>query len=123
MLGGVTFPGSLNQTQSVRFAQNGSAKGQNGQVPNIQNYNTNGAPMTTNSNQSGMNSTTAPNAHLIFTEGGQQTAQSHFVNTATIPLIKNGEPQQMDHIKSAYANTQILDRLFNQNNSATNNSQ
>ena len=29
----------------------------------------------------------------------------------------------MDNMKSAYANTQILDRLFNQNNSATNNSQ
>ena len=48
--------------------------------------------MTSSTNQSGMNTTTQPNAHLIFTEGSSTGPQSHFVNTATIPLIKNGEP-------------------------------
>ena len=55
-----------------------------------------------------MTSTTAPNAHLIFSEGQQQ-----FVSTATIPMIKNGDVQ-IDQMKNAYANTQMLDRLFNQ---------
>ena len=36
-------------------------------------------------------------------------------------MIKNGEAQQLDQMKSAYANTQILDRLFNQNSVPTNN--
>ena len=61
-----------------------------------------------------MNSTTHPNAHLIFAESSA-TSQSHFVNTATIPLIKNGEPQGAESMKCAYTNTQMLDRLFNQN--------
>ena len=91
MLSGVSFPSSLNQTQSVRFGQ-GNSKGQNaGNVPNIQNYNTSG-PLTSSTNQSGMNSTTQPNAHLIFADNNQAN-QSHFVNTATIPMIKNGDPQ------------------------------
>ena len=70
--------------------------------------------MTSSTNQSGMNSTTHPNAHLIFAESSA-TSQSHFVNTATIPLIKNGEPQGAESMKGAYTNTQMLDRLFNQN--------
>lgn len=73
-----------------------------------------GGPMTSSTNQSGMNSTTHPNAHLIFAESSA-TSQSHFVNTATIPLIKNGEPQGAESMKGAYTNTQMLDRLFNQN--------
>lgn len=99
MLQGGSFPNSLNQTQSVRFNP-GSA------VPNIQNYNTSGQ-ISNSINQSGMTSTTQPNAHLIFAEGQQQ-----FVSTATIPMIKNGDVQ-IDQMKNAYSNTQMLDRLFN----------
>jgi len=118
MLSGVSFPVSLNQTQSVRFVPgHGSNKvgGQGGgsQVPTMPNYSA-GGPLTSSTNQSGMNSTTHPNAHLIFAESSA-TSQSHFVNTATIPLLKNGEPQAADNMKGAYTNTQILDRLFNQN--------
>ena len=66
-----------------------------------------------------MSSATQPNAHLIFTEGGQ-VPPAHFVNSATIPMIKNGEAsQQMDQMKSAYANTQMLDRLFNNQSSTS----
>lgn len=98
MLSGVSFPQSLNQTQSVRFVQGAqqnsstAVPGHQG-VPTIQNYNSNG-PLTSSTQQSGMNSATQPNAHLIFTEGQQQN--QHFVNTATIPMIKNGEPQHLD---------------------------
>ena len=58
-----------------------------------------------------MSSATQPNAHMLFPDG--QQPNQHFVNTANIPIIKNGEPQ-MDQMKSAYSNTQMLDRLFNQ---------
>ena len=93
MLNGVSFPSSLNQTQSVRFAQNAN-KNASQAVPNISNYNTSG-PLTSTTNQSGMSSATQPNAHMILSEGSSN-AQSHFVNTATIPMIKNGEPQSIE---------------------------
>lgn len=43
---------------------------------------------------------------MIFADGQQQ----QFVSSTAIPMIKNSE---MDQMKSAYANTQMLDRLFN----------
>mmetsp|Transcript_9931 Transcript_9931/g.12354 ORF Transcript_9931/g.12354 Transcript_9931/m.12354 type:complete len:120 (+) Transcript_9931:1699-2058(+) len=107
---GVSFPVSLNQTQSVRFVP-GSNKATNAHVPTIPNYSA-GGPLTSSTNQSGMNSTTHPNAHLIFAESSQ-TSQSHFVNTATIPLIKNGEHHGVEKVSGAYTNTQMLDRIFN----------
>ena len=70
MLSGVTFPTSLNQTQSVRFPQGNSNSGPHQGVPTIQNYNTN-VPLTSSTQQSGMSSATQPNAHLIFPDGQQ----------------------------------------------------
>ena len=99
----MSFPASLNTTQTVRFGH-GNNSGPSG-VPNIQSYSTNG-PLTSSTQLSGMSSATAPNAHLIFSD----QAQSAFVNTATIPMIKNGEP--VDQMKNAYNNSQMLDRLF-----------
>ena len=92
---GMSIPNSLNQTQSVRFG----ATAQN-QIPNMANYSTNG-PLTSSTNQSGMNSTTNPNAPLIINE----QSQAHLVNTATIPLIKNGEASHFDSMGGVYANT------------------
>ena len=74
----------------------------------MSNYTSTG-PLTSSTNQSGMTSTTHPNAQLIINE----PSQAHLVNTATIPLIKNGEAQNFDSVGGVYANTQILDRLFN----------
>ena len=84
---GLSFPttSTLTQTQSVRFGS-----GSQGQVPTIANYNT-GGPLTSSTTQSGMSSTTAPNAHLIQQYPHEQP---NLVNTATIPLI--GKGNQMD---------------------------
>ena len=86
-LGGLSFPtaSSLTQTQSVRFAGPGQ-----GHPANIANYNT-GGPLTSSTAQSGMSSTTAPNAHLLHYEH----TQAPMVTNATIPLI--GKGQNMDH--------------------------
>ena len=73
------IPGGLNQTQNLRF-------GQTSQIPGLVNYSSNG-PLTSSTNQSGMTSTTNPHAQLIINE----YSQANLVNTATIPLIKNGE--------------------------------
>ena len=83
-LGGLSFPTatSLTQTQSVRFGHPSQSH-----VPNIQNYNT-GGPLTSSTAQSGMSSTTAPNAHLLHYEHGQAPPMG---NTATIPLIGKGQ--------------------------------
>lgn len=96
MIGNVPFPNTLNQTQSVRFGQ--QVNQSSNMVPSIANYNTNG-PLTTSTQQSGMSSTTQPNAHLILQEG-----QGHFINTATIPQIKNAaDGSAVDPMASAYA--------------------
>ena len=86
-LGALSFPtaSTLTQTQSVRFGG-----GSQGHVPTIANYNT-GGPLTSSTAQSGMSSTTAPNAHLLHYDHGQGNSM---VNTATIPLI--GKGSQMD---------------------------
>ena len=78
---GMSIPNNLNQTQNLRFG----GVPQN-QIPNMANYSSTG-PLTSSTNQSGMTSTTNPNAQLIINE----QSQAHLVNTATIPLIKNGE--------------------------------
>ena len=71
-LGGIPFPNtsSLSTTQPIRFQGAGN-----------QNYNTTNPTQSTS--QSGMNSTTAPNAHLLqqFDTAGNPVAQ------ASIPII------------------------------------
>ena len=51
-----------------------------------------------------MNSTTAPNAHLINYDPSQAAPM---VNTATIPLIGKGQPQ-------SFNNQQMMERILNQ---------
>lgn len=56
---------------------------------------------------------------MIFNENSQAKAQSHFVNTASIPSIKNGELHAADSSKGNYTNQQVLERFFKNHNSSS----